>query len=211
MAWYQYKDQIPTNGLPERIRLDDGSVMRNLHELSSERLIELDVKEIPDPPNYKEYEEIVWDNYDKKWNVTLTTDKNKFLDRWRAIDYYKVQIMSRMVRKLSELHLQNINLTEEFVKVIDILDRINEKNYDNPFQFDFTVPQSLGITSELGIPDKELSIIYEVFAEFANECIVTPSYDYLSACARASIKKYWKIDCPQGNLDLVPDHIKEPD
>lgn len=210
MAWYQYKDQIPTNGLPKRIRLDDGSVRRNLELFSETELNVLGLKKLPDPPDYdyERGEDIEWDTENREWNVIMIKDEKKILDKWNEIERAKSKIIQKLTNKLRIYYNSGNLLTENFQKVIDIFDSLNSKNYSNPFDINLTGPLQIGISTDLGITEDEFVMLNECFVEYLNEDVYTVPYNHHSTRIRYCIKEYWNIDCEQGDESLISEYIE---
>lgn len=209
MSWYQHKDQFPTHGLPVRLRLDDGSVIRNLDKLSSDELNNLGIATVAYPPEYDETsQDLIWNTENSTWEVTTTTDVDKINMRWEKIEKCKKHIIVKINKKLEKRYDNNIGLSSDFVQVIDCFDNI--ETISNPFSIDIINSESIGITTtNINIPQDELALVNEAFTEVAHEYILPKNYESESSYCRAMIKEYWGIDCCQGNLDLVPDHIHE--
>jgi hypothetical protein len=201
MAWYQYKDQIPTNGLPKRIRLDDGSVRRNLELLSETELNVLGLKKLPNPPDYdyERGEDIEWDTENREWNIVMIKDEKKIRNKWDEIEKAKSKIIQKLINKLRIHHNSGNSLTEDFQKVIHTFDNLNSKNYSNPFHINLIGPRQIGISTDIGISQDEFVMLNECFAEYLNEDVYPISYDNHSTVIKCCIKEYWNIDCEQGD------------
>lgn len=201
MAWYQYKDQIPTNGLPKRIRLDDGSVRRNLELLSETELHVLGLKKLPNPPDYdyERGEDIEWDAENREWNIVMIKDEKKIRNKWDEIEKAKSKIIQKLINKLRIYHNSGNTLTEDFQKVIYTFDNLNSKNYSNPFHINLIGPRQIGISTDIGISQDEFVMLNECFAEYLNEDVYPIPYDNHSTVIKCCIKEYWNIDCEQGD------------
>lgn len=204
MSWYQYKGEA-TPDLPKRIRLDDGSVRRNLNELSESQLSAVGIVTIANPPVFDEAtQEPVWDSNTSTWSVVPTTDEDKIDLRWEEIEIGRHSILVKINKKLSERYSDGSGLTTSFVTVIDSLDNLSK---ENALSIDIIDQESIGITSSIGISQEEHQLVSEAFSEYAQEIHYKKSYEYESSYCRGMIKKYWGIDCPQRNLSIVPDFV----
>ena len=189
MAWYQYKNQEPTNGLPNRIRIDDGSVRRDLQSLTLEELNNIGISTIHDPPHYEsDSEDLVWNNDDSSWEVIPTTNVQKINNKWEEIYFQKKLVLSKLVKKVEEHCFEkNIGLTTCFKLVSDKFDEVTPQNYANPFVIDMCDMGTIGISSSIGISIDELKIIAEAFVEFSHEYVYPQSYEHQSAKFRELI------------------------
>lgn len=182
MAWYQYKNQEPTNGLPNRIRIDDGSVRRDLQSLTLEELSNIGISTIPDPPHYEsDREDLVWNNDDFSWKVVPTTNIEKINNKWEEVNFQKRLILSKLIKKVEEHCFEkNVGLTTCFKLVSDKFDEVIPQNYTNPFVINMCNMGTIGISSSIGISIDELKIIAEAFVEFSHEYVYIQSYEHQS-------------------------------
>jgi hypothetical protein len=172
MAWYQYNNEYPTNGLPQRIRTLDGKTRTCLWECSESELESLGFSTVSDPPKYDDsFQDLVWDNETSNWSVQITTDPQKISDAWQESEIYKEKLKIKLLEKVS-VHLQNGGtISTNFNNALTILDQFNQNNYSHPFDFNWQHPISLGYTDDViaGIGSTEIRLVHSAFVDFITE------------------------------------------
>jgi len=180
MTWYQYKNEYPTNGLPNRIRTLDGKTKTCLWECSEDELNSLEFSTVSDPPHYdSSSQDLIWDNENSSWYVQTTTDPQKISLAWDQNKIYKDKLKIKLLEKVS-IHLQGGgSVSTYFDNAINILDNFDSNNYNNPFDFNWQHPTSLGYTdevvTEVGLTENRL--IHSAFVDFISETYL-PSKTY---------------------------------
>lgn len=172
MAWYQYRDEDPTNGLPQRIRLDDGMTRTSLHECSIEELKSIGFSTITDPPHYNSNtQDLIWNNAEKSWFVSTTTDAEKIKYAWQQNDIYKSALKQNLINRIEPFVESGGSISTHFNKSIEILDGISSTNYQSPFDFNWCHPSLLGYTEKvvLGISSTEYRLVNQAIVDFVNE------------------------------------------
>lgn len=175
--WYQYKENIPTDVLPQRIRLSDGTTRTNLRKLTLEQLNALGVHTVSEPPVYTDNQDLNWDESTKSWVVGVTTDPNKIAARWAELNADKNLITIKLAKRIGEYCKDGETLSVGFGQVPDKINAVTPENYSNPFVIDFTDISSIGITSALGIPVDQMSMIYQTTTELAQEKTLEQSFE----------------------------------
>lgn len=107
MTYYSYKGQFPIEGLPDRIRLSDGSVRTDKSTFTAQELLSAGFIEVPNPPPKNLKETLLWEN-----NAWVVRDI-RVLSREK--EYKLLELSSR--RKLAEetftFNGQSIKLDED--------------------------------------------------------------------------------------------------
>jgi hypothetical protein len=176
MVWYQYKDQYPTNGLPNRIRIVDGEesgeTRTSLWKYSDSELESFGITKVSDPPNYDDRkQDLIWNNETSSWSVGVTTNSEKILYAWEQNKYYKDHLKVKLLEKVVPYILTGGSISTHFDNAIKILDSIDSSNYDNPFAFNWQHPVVIGYTEDVvvGITSAEYSLINHAFVDFITE------------------------------------------
>ena len=165
MTWYKHGNSVPTNGLPHRIRLSDGTTRTKLHQYDLDTLVGFGLTTIPNPPDIDDdSEEVNWDG--SKWVVSVTTDPVKLKAAWdKNIDNRK--LLAENLLKKGKAYVENGGtLSSYFDKAIEILDKIGEDTSKNPFVYNWSDPAEVGYTLELDIEMSEYTLVSTTFAEF---------------------------------------------
>jgi hypothetical protein len=180
MTWYKYKDEKPTNGLPTRIRTDDGSTITCLNECSESELKNLGFVIVDDPPYYNENkEEIFYDDNTSTWIVQTTTDPIKLDNGWKQSDFFKDKLKIKLLEEALEYVKGGGTISTYFDSALTIVDNITKQNYSSPFEFDWRYPSSIGYTEDIvvGITSTEYRMINSAFTNFVSQTYI-PNQKY---------------------------------
>jgi len=180
MVWYQYKNEPPTNGLPHRLRTEDGSTRTCLCECSEEELTSMGFVVVSDPPNYNSNtQEIVYDNQTSTWSVETTTDVVKVEAAWEQNEMFRDKLKINLLNSALKYSRSGGTISTHFDGAISILDNMTRDNHSSPFEFDWRYPSSVGYTSEVvaGITSTEHRMINSAFVDFIDETYI-PNQKY---------------------------------
>jgi len=180
MTWYQYNGEAPTNGLPSRVRTEDGLTITCLWEYSVSELEDLGFTIISDPPHYNDIEEeIVYYSDTSSWSIQTTTDPVKLNAGWEQNDLFRDKLKINLLEEALEYVKGGGTISTYFDGALIIVDGITEENYSSPFEFDWRYPSSIGYTQDIvvGITSAEYRMINSAFTNFVNQTY-TPNKKY---------------------------------
>ena len=65
--WYSIKGAFPVEGLPVRIRLENGQIRTDPSSYTEQELVSAQIVAVPAPPEKKPYEKLLWEN--NSWSI----------------------------------------------------------------------------------------------------------------------------------------------